>query len=165
MLRLSVVVLALLGLATPAVAADPKGDWLVENKGAVIRVSTCAGNNVCGNIVWTKGPRTATDTNNPDPAKRSRPILGLQMFEMKPTRPNRWEGEIYNAEDGKTYASSITMRSDNVLRIEGCVLGFLCGGQDWSRAKCDEAPPPPAAGGQRPAARLAAVTSCREIAR
>jgi len=29
------------------------------------------------------------------------------------------------------------LKGDDTLRIEGCVLGFLCGGQDWTRTKME----------------------------
>jgi uncharacterized protein (DUF2147 family) len=54
---------------------------------------------------------------------------------MKPAGPNRFEGTIYDPQSGKTYQSTITLQSPSALRVEGCVLGFLCGGQTWTRAK------------------------------
>ena len=140
MRKLWLAALAGVAVSSPALAADPNGDWLVAEKSAVIRIAPC-GDALCGNIAWTKGP-AGNDKNNPDPAKRNRPIVGLTILQnMKPAGDNRWEGEIYNAQNGNTYSGSIALASDKVLRIEGCVLGFLCGGQDWSRAKCDQAPP------------------------
>src|SRR5215471_21523306 len=73
----------LLLIATPAFAATPKGDWLVEDKDAIIRIDSC-GSALCGTIVWTK-KQGGLDENNPDPAKRSRPIMGSQLLlGMKP---------------------------------------------------------------------------------
>jgi uncharacterized protein (DUF2147 family) len=140
-----------------ALAADVTGDWLVDDKSTVIRVQPC-GSGMCGYIAWGKGPAGGTDKNNPDPAKRNRPLLGMQIINMKAaSAANRYEGEIYNAKDGKIYSGSIALVNEKTLRIEGCVLGFLCGGENWARAKCDEAPPPagaqtgaPPAGGARP---------------
>jgi hypothetical protein len=60
---------------------------------------------------------------------------------MKPTKPNLWQGEVYNAENGKTYDAKISLASADVLKIEGCVLGFLCGGENWSRVKAVDAMP------------------------
>ena len=59
---------------------------------------------------------------------------------MKPTKPGLWQGEVYNAENGKTYDAKISLTSADVLRIEGCILGFLCGGEDWTRVKPDPVP-------------------------
>jgi uncharacterized protein (DUF2147 family) len=153
-------VLAVAGLASPALAQDPKGDWMVNDKTAVIRITAC-GTGLCGHIAWT-ARQGGTDTNNPDPAKRSRPVLGMPILLNMQPKGNRWEGEVYNAKDGKVYSSNISLRGAE-LRIEGCVLGFLCGGENWTRAKCEEPPAaPPAPGGARPATRH--PTSCREAA-
>jgi uncharacterized protein (DUF2147 family) len=132
-------------VAGPALAAgpDPKGDWLVNDKTAVIRIVAC-GEALCGTVAWTKD-QGGFDENNPDPAKRTRPIIGLPiLLEMKPSNDGRWSGEVYNAENGKTYSSHIWLKSDDVLRIEGCVLGFLCGGEDWTRTKLETPAPTPA---------------------
>jgi uncharacterized protein (DUF2147 family) len=154
---------ALCLLGGPALAADPDGDWMVKDKTAVIRIAPC-GEAVCGNIVWTKGP-AGTDQNNPDPAKRSRSVIGLPiLIDMKPSG-DRWEGEIYNAQDGKIYSGRIALAGENVLRIEGCVLGFLCGGEDWTRAQCDEAPAPAGKKKTPNPPPAPSVTSCREAGR
>ena len=127
-------------VATPAFAASPKGDWLVEDKSAIIRIDSC-GSALCGAIVWAK-KQDGVDENNPDPAKRSRPIMGLQLLlGMKPGSDGRWDGDIYNPENGKTYTSRMWLKSDDTLRVEGCVLGFLCGGQDWTRTTAPASAP------------------------
>jgi uncharacterized protein (DUF2147 family) len=66
-------------------------------------------------------------------ALQRRPIIGLTLFSgMRPAGASRWSGQIYNADDGKTYASTISVTGPTTLRVEGCV-GTLCGGEDWSR--------------------------------
>ena len=73
------------------------------------------------------------DNKNPNPALKSRPIVGLPLFSaMRPVAPGKWSGQIYNADDGGTYASSITLAGADTLRVEGCV-GALCGGETWTR--------------------------------
>jgi uncharacterized protein (DUF2147 family) len=163
-------------LTSSAFAADVTGDWLVDDKSTVIRVQPC-GAAMCGYIAWGKGPPGGTDKNNPDPAKKNRPLLGMPIIlDMKSAGANRYQGEIYNAKDGKIYSGSISLVNDKTLRIEGCVLGFLCGGENWARAKCDEAPPagapgarpgaPPAGARPGPAAAsspIPVLTSCRAV--
>jgi uncharacterized protein (DUF2147 family) len=140
-------VLFLVLIATPAFAASPKGDWMVEDKSAIVRIDSCGGA-FCGTIVWAK-KQGGVDENNPDPAKRNRPIIGLQiLLGMKPASEGRYDGDIYNPENGKIYTSHMWLKGDDTLRIEGCVLGFLCGGQDWTRTKLET---PATAGPQRPA--------------
>jgi uncharacterized protein (DUF2147 family) len=130
-----------------AAAAEPQpiGEWRVANGLANIRIDDCDGA-LWGVISWEKEP--GTDSNNPNPGERNRPTLGLHiLLNMKPTKPGLWQGEVYNAENGKTYESKISLASADVLRIEGCILGFLCGGENWTRVKPDPAQKPPA--GQR----------------
>jgi uncharacterized protein (DUF2147 family) len=45
---------------------------------------------------------------------------------MPSSRPNRWSGQIYNADDGSSYASNISASGPETLKVEGCV-GALCG--------------------------------------
>jgi uncharacterized protein (DUF2147 family) len=137
--------------AGSAVAAEPGpvGEWRVANGLANIRIDDCDGV-LWGIISWEKEP--GVDSYNPDPSARNRPTLGLHILRgMKPTKPGLWQGQVYNAEDGRTYDSKISLSKPDVLRIEGCILGFLCGGEDWTRVKSDPAAPPkPAATAQRP---------------
>jgi len=112
-------------------AADPTGEWLVANGKAKIRIDRCDGA-LWGLVSWEK--EAGTDSNNPNSALRSRPTLGLHILvAMRPTKSNLWEGEIYNPENGKTYKSRLSMTSSDLLRVEGCMLGFLCGGENWTR--------------------------------
>jgi uncharacterized protein (DUF2147 family) len=125
-----------------ALAAEPTGEWRVANGDANIRIDDCDGA-LWGIISWEKEPG-GLDSNNPKPAERNRPTLGLHiLLAMKPTKPGLWQGEVYNAENGKTYSSRLSLTSPDVLRIEGCVLGILCGGENWTRVKAAEVAPPP----------------------
>jgi uncharacterized protein (DUF2147 family) len=125
-------------------AAEPIGEWRVANGDANIRIDDCSGA-LWGVISWEKDPG-GKDVNNTNPAERNRPILGLPiLLAMRPTKPNLWEGEVYNAENGKTYNSRLSLSSPDVLRIEGCVFGgLICGGENWTRVKADAVPPAPA---------------------
>jgi uncharacterized protein (DUF2147 family) len=118
---------------TSALAADPTGDWRVADGVANIRVAQCNGA-MWGVVSWEKEPG-GRDTNNPDPAKQSRATLGMPILlnMKKKAGADSWEGQVYNAKDGQTYASSITPHGSDQLEIQGCVLGFLCGGETWTR--------------------------------
>jgi uncharacterized protein (DUF2147 family) len=139
------VVLAILTalLGAPPVKAQAGGEvtgiWLTQAGDARVRVSKC-GAGICGVIVWLRDPINATtgkpevDDKNPNPALARRPMIGLRLFSgMRPVGPNKWSGQIYNADDGNTYASSIAVAGPDSLRVEGCV-GALCGGETWSRS-------------------------------
>jgi len=130
-------------LAVPALAADPAGRWLTRDGNATVTIARCA-DAFCGTIVGLKEPNDAatgrpkTDSNNPDAGKRGRPLIGVQIvFAMKPSgTPEKWDGQVYNAEDGKTYTGSITLTGANTLDLKGCALGGLvCKTQTWTRTK------------------------------
>jgi uncharacterized protein (DUF2147 family) len=144
--RISLVACSMiLASSVSAGAAEPIGEWLVEGGYGQVRIEKC-GDQLWGIVSWEK--TAGVDRNNPDATKRDRPTLGLPVLRgMAPTGPNRWEGEIYNTEDGRVYSSNISLASDDVLRVQGCVLGFLCGGQDWTRVKTAPATPPTARAG------------------
>ena len=119
--------------------AEPTGIWLTQAGDAKVRVSKCGGE-ICGVIIWLKDPidpatgRPQVDDKNPNPALAKRPMIGLPLFTaMRPSGPNQWSGEIYNADDGSSYASHISVADTNRLRVEGCV-GPLCGGETWTRS-------------------------------
>jgi len=133
-------------MSSPAFAADPSGDWFVADRTAVIRIQPC-GEAMCGTIAWTR--EAGTDDKNPDPTKRNQPIVGVTiLLGMKPTGEQRWDGDVYNPEDGKTYVSHMILIDNNALRIEGCVLGgLICGGERWARARCDVSGKPNASSG------------------
>jgi uncharacterized protein (DUF2147 family) len=134
------VIAALLG-APPAWAqgGEPTGVWLTQAGDARVRVSKCGGG-ICGVIVWLREPidpatgKPAVDNKNPNPSLATWPMIGLPLFSgMRLSGPNKWSGQIYNADDGGIYASSVSMSGSDSLHVEGCV-GALCGGETWTRA-------------------------------
>jgi uncharacterized protein (DUF2147 family) len=113
---------------------DPTGEWLVAQRVAQIKIVDCGGR-LWGVVSWEARPG-GTDTKNPDPKLRSRPTLGMPvLLDMASTKPNKWEGNIYNSQNGQTYSASISLSDPNTLRVQGCVFGFLCGGESWTRAE------------------------------
>ena len=128
-------------LATgPAWAGDITGVWLTANGESEIEIYACD-DALCGRVARILAPidpqsNPGTDVNNPDPALRTRPILGLEILTgLKPADdPDVWEGLVYNSRDGKTYAVSLTLTGD-VLEVEGCVAYILCDSQEWTRVR------------------------------
>jgi uncharacterized protein (DUF2147 family) len=130
--------MALLTLAhaAPAAEATAIGDWLIEDATARVRISAC-GAELCGNVSWIEPGAPTVDVNNPDAARRSRPLLGSAvLLGLKPTSANQWTGSLYNAEDGHTYTGKLTVADDNHVKVAGCVLGgLICKSQTWTRVK------------------------------
>jgi uncharacterized protein (DUF2147 family) len=135
-LAISTVILLLLAHATAALA-DPRGLWQARD-GSRVRVAAC-GQALCGTMVSTRTPndpqtgRPWTDRNNADPAKRSRPLIGLMvLISMRPNGPGRWSGTLYDNDRGITVDGHILEQGSSTLRVEGC-MGPLCGGENMTR--------------------------------
>jgi uncharacterized protein (DUF2147 family) len=138
-----IAMLVALSGAAPAKAQTgpgPNGIWLTEAGDAKVQVSKCGGG-LCGVVVWLKDPidpatgKPQVDDKNPNPALAKRPIIGLSLFSaMHPVGPNKWTGNIYNADNGNIYASNISVTGPDTMRVEGCV-GAFCGGENWTRVK------------------------------
>src|SRR5450759_3372164 len=120
------------GLA-PALALDPTGDWRVADGVANIRVAQCNGS-MWGAVAWEQTPG-GRDNHNPDVSKQNRPSLGMAILIDMKKKPgvDTWEGQVYNAKDGQFYSSTIKPLGPDQMEIQGCVLGFLCGGETWTR--------------------------------
>jgi uncharacterized protein (DUF2147 family) len=140
--QISMLAAAMALTVAPASAetnVDPTGVWLTEAGDAKILVSKC-GPGICGTIVWLKAPidpatgKPQVDDKNKDPVLAHRPIIGINIFNgMKPMADNKWSGRIYNADNGKTYASDVTLAGPRKLEVRGCVMAVLCGGETWTK--------------------------------
>lgn len=131
----AVMMAALCFGSVEASAADATGTWLRSSGSSKIRIEPC-GAALCGTVVWTKVP--TKDVHNPDPAKREESVVGRRvLLGLKPTDTvDQWKGEVYNAEDGKTYTGYVTLQGDGTLKLQGCVLGgLICKSDQWSRSR------------------------------
>jgi uncharacterized protein (DUF2147 family) len=111
--------LLMIPAATAQTVGSPMGVWLTQAGDARVRISKC-GDAICGVVVWLREPtdpatgRPMVDDKNPNPALARRPMIGLPLFtDMRLAGPNKWSGHIYNADDGGTYASTISVINAN----------------------------------------------------
>lgn len=126
-------------MSNAALAAAPQGTWLSEDGGTKVHIADCGGK-LCGTVVWLDEPNDAatgkpkTDKRNPDPAKRGRRLIGLQVVHgLSPNGPDTWSGQIYNADDGRTYQASMQVQGETIAKVQGCVLKVLCKNHTWTR--------------------------------
>jgi uncharacterized protein (DUF2147 family) len=125
------VALALIASGEPS-SASPAGLWQAKD-GGKIRISAC-GQNLCGFIAQTNPPK-ATDKNNADPAKRNRPLIGVQvLISMKLNGASKWSGQLYDDNTGRIYSGHLIELGPSSIKIEGCWL-MVCDGESLQRIK------------------------------
>jgi uncharacterized protein (DUF2147 family) len=135
---LAIVFAVALALLVPIAvsAADATGEWLIEDGDARVRIAPC-GADLCGSVAWIKEGSPTVDVNNPDPAKRSRPLIGSEvLLGLKPSGTGEWTGSLYDAENGRTYVGKLSIVDERHIKVAGCVLGgLICETQIWTRTK------------------------------
>ena len=148
-LTAAILATGLLGLGCPAAIADPTspaGIWYTDGEESIIKVHSCAqdASSFCGTMVWLKEPTESdgtpkVDKLNKDPAKKNKPMIGLDiLLNMKPD-DDHWTGKAYNPEDGKFYDITFKVKTDkeenDQADLRGCLLRFLCKTETFNRAK------------------------------
>lgn len=122
-----------LGLTIPAQAAAPiTGKWYTVGSRSIVDIGQC-GANICGRIFKILVPVTGggTDNNNPNPALRKAPLIGLNILSGFKDTGKQWEGKIYDPEHGKLYRSIVFRKPDGNLAVKGCIA-FFCQTQTWN---------------------------------
>jgi uncharacterized protein (DUF2147 family) len=95
-----------------------------------------------GKIIWLKDAldktgKPKTDFRNEDPARKNKPLIGLQMLRDFRYEDGEWTGgRIYNPGDGKEYKAYIKMKDVHTLQVRGYMGISLIGKTDtWTRVK------------------------------
>jgi len=130
---------AIMALTTSAAWAEIgliSGDWITQDEDAKIQIQDCGDGTPCGTLIWVdpSAPGGGLDAENPEPTLRTRPLVGLEIIWGYEKRGERWRsGRIYNPQDGKTFRSSLHLRSEDKLIVKGC-LGPICRSNTWTRS-------------------------------
>jgi uncharacterized protein (DUF2147 family) len=130
-------------------AAEPNdilGIWNTDQGEAKVEIYMC-GDKVCGKIIWLKNPIytdskegevgiPVIDRKNPDPALRSRPVIGVRILEGFISKgDNKWgEGTFYDPKSGHTYRGKMHLAAPDRLELRG-YIGIPLFGQSsvWTR--------------------------------
>lgn len=145
MKKLILLILTFISLSyksqTPTVEGDKIiGLWEVGSGKARIKV-TKYGDKYGGKIVWLRDPldekgEKKVDKNNPEEAKRTMPLLGLNNllgFSYK-EKGEYSGGTIYDPENGNTYNCVINLEDENTIQVRGYIGVQLFGRTDtWKR--------------------------------
>lgn len=133
----SAILVASVGLAAPAAANSITGNWITQDKDAIVKISKC-GASICGRIhkflVAPPGGVNQKDINNPNKSLRKRKLLGTAVLSGFKRDGKKWRGRIYDPKTGKSYRSVVQLQGTNTLKVEGCISVF-CQGQKWRRSK------------------------------
>jgi len=113
---------ALLGFAGAAGAAEPYGVWLRPSTGSQVRFYDCGGK-LCAKVVAVK-----------DDARKGE-IGKMIMRGAVKSGENTWKGDLTDAGTGKVYSGTVTLQSASALSLQGCIGGFLCQTESWTRVK------------------------------
>ncbi|MET0365979.1 MAG: DUF2147 domain-containing protein [Sphingobium sp.] len=132
-MKAKLFLLALLLAPATAHAQSETGDWLTDDGSAIVHVAPC-GEKLCGRIAKVLDPKAPTnDACNPDPARRSRPLVGVAVLSDFQRAGAGWDnGSAYDPKAGRSYKSRLALDGPDRLAVTGCIL-FLCRTRHWKR--------------------------------
>jgi uncharacterized protein (DUF2147 family) len=124
-----------------AFAAEIAGMWLVRDGSAKVKIVNCGGA-MCGTIAWIKDPidpdtgKPWLDKHNANAAQKNRPLVGVMVARnmKRDDSGNKWSGQVYSVDHGRSVNGSLTLVSANRLKIEGCML-MICESEIWTRSE------------------------------
>jgi uncharacterized protein (DUF2147 family) len=122
LIGLALGAMVMVGAARAADQMDPRGLWLRQEGGVHFSFYDCGSGLLCAKVV---GADSAED----------RASIGTVVLRgAKKVSANEWRGALFNSEDGKTYDGRISLKAKGAeLSVQGCLMGFLCGGETWKR--------------------------------
>lgn len=113
------------------------GVWVTEGSRSKVEIFR-TGNSYAAKIIWlaeennTEG-QPKTDKKNPDPALRSRPIIGLVILSDLKLENGIWKGsKIYSPERGEYIDCSLQLQDGYTLRITA-TKGFFSTTKYWRK--------------------------------
>lgn len=122
-------------VASQALAAPSSvyGRWLTDDGAGVVDIVSC-GSAICGKLVAVLDPKAPDhDINNPDPARRKQPLIGVSVLKGLMRSTDGWSGgQAYDPKAGRSYRAAIRLGRDGRLDVTGCLL-FLCRTRHWTR--------------------------------
>ena len=111
-----------------------EGRWITEDKSGVIEI-TKINETFQGQIVGGEKKGDGLDSKNPDPALRSRELLGLVVLKGLKLEGDKYvDGEVYDPNSGNTYQAKAELMEDGRLKLRGYVGISLFGRNEiWTR--------------------------------
>jgi uncharacterized protein (DUF2147 family) len=140
-IRLAAVGAALALLSATAWSQEaPQGRWITASGNLEVEIAPC-GKALCGTVTQVLGNRSMSRDGEEMKPVDTRPALGMKILQnlvpetAEGQRTTRWEGEIYNRENGKTYACLMSVNPDGSLLVRPYVgLPLFGKTQTWHRS-------------------------------
>lgn len=127
----------LAGISAHAQSDILPGVWVTEASKSKVEIFK-TGNSYAVKIIWLAEANNAeglpkTDKKNPDPALRSRPIIGLVILSDLKLENGIWKGsKIYSPERGEYVDCSLKLQDGYTLRITA-TKGFFSTTKFWRK--------------------------------
>jgi uncharacterized protein (DUF2147 family) len=144
--RLAGITLAVGFFGTYVARAQPleAGLWYDDTGRGAVELVPC-GSKLCGRIAWLKDTVNAegqplVDRYNPNPARRTTPICGLQVIgDVQKLPEGTWDqGWIYDPKTGSSYNVTLTLQGPDQLKVTGYKgIKLLSKSFIWNRAPVD----------------------------
>lgn len=120
--------------ASPAPAFPVEGVWHNPKNSVAVKTGACpdktGGSKLCGWVVRADDEAQADARDGGTPK-----LIGTALLrEYRPSGRNRWSGQIFVPDMGRTFGSTLTLVDADTIAVKGCLIGgFLCKTQTWRR--------------------------------
>ena len=123
--------------------------WYTDGRTSKVQIFLAADGKYYGKIIWLRdgivNGKPLLDKKNPDPAKRNKPWLELQIISglIKKSETEIVSGKIYDPTHGNYYSCKMTIKEGNKLELRGYILGipFLGKTTTWYLDEDSNKPP------------------------
>jgi uncharacterized protein (DUF2147 family) len=103
-------------------------EWRNPSNSVHIRITPCGDDRMCGTVIW------ASDKAKAD-ARRggTDKLVGANLFrEFRQVAPGQYKGRVFVPDMNRTFSGQMRVEG-NAMIGKGCVLGFICKSQTWTR--------------------------------
>jgi uncharacterized protein (DUF2147 family) len=146
MIGISAAVMMISAVVLAATESDVVSVWTVPDGQSRVEIYKAADGTYEGKIIWISEPlfsgndpeagKPKHDRENPDPALKDRPIIGLVIMKgLKFDGSAEWSGgTVYDPNCGKTYKGKIWLTDNNTLSMRGYIgISLLGRTESWTR--------------------------------
>ena len=102
-------------------------EWRNPGNSVHIRITPC-GERMCGTVIWAS-EKAKADARKGGTEK----LVGADLFrEFRQVGPGSYKGRVFVPDMNRTFSGHMRIEGDSMIG-KGCVLGFICKSQTWTR--------------------------------